>query len=174
MNLALMVVRLVVGALFVGHGSQKLFGAFGGSGPAGTAEAFEMSGLRPGHHHAYAAGAAEFGGGALLMLGLLTPLAAALLISVMTAAVITVHARNGIWNTQRGFEYNLVLATVAFAVTCIGPGAWSLDNAIGIDLNGVGWGLAALAVGLLGGLGAVIYGRLHAGRETHGPSAHPA
>jgi putative oxidoreductase len=171
MNLALMVVRLVVGALFVGHGSQKLFGSFGGAGPAGTAAMFEKTGLRPGHHHAYLAGTAELVGGALLVLGLLTTLAAAVLISVMTAAVITIHGRNGIWNTQRGFEYNLVLATIAFALACIGPGAWSLDNAIGIDISGVGWGLAALAVGLIGGVGAVIYGRLH---ESHEPSAHPA
>jgi putative oxidoreductase len=93
----------------------------------------------------------------------------------MAAAVITIHARNGIWNTQRGFEYNLVLATIAFAVACIGPGGWSLDNAIGIEATGVGWGLAALAAGLIGGVGAVIHGRLHSHRETHGgPRAHPA
>jgi putative oxidoreductase len=164
MDLALMVLRIVVGALFIGHGSQKLFGVFGGGGPAATAEMFERLELRPGHRHAVMAGGGEFFGGALLALGLLTPLAAAMLIGVMTAAVITVHARNGIWNSEQGFEYNLVLATVAFAVTCIGPGAWSLDNVLGIEADGVGWGLAALAVGLIGGVGAVIIGRL----ESHG------
>jgi putative oxidoreductase len=174
MNFALMVLRVVVGALFIGHGSQKLFGVFGGGGPAGTAEMFERLELRPGHRHALMAGGAEFFGGALLALGLLTPLAAAILIAVMTAAVITVHAKNGIWNSEKGFEYNLVLSTVAFAIACIGAGSWSIDSALGLGLGGVGWGLAALGVGLLGGIGAVVSGRLHRRGETHGPTAHPA
>lgn len=98
-----------------------------------------------------------------------------MLIAVMTAAVIAVHAPNGIWNTERGYEYNLVLATIAFAVTCIGPGAWSIDGALGIDLTGVGWGLGVLAIGLLGGAGAVISGRLRARGQAHeGARAHPA
>jgi putative oxidoreductase len=63
----------------------------------------------------------------------------------MTAAVITVHAKNGIWNSEKGFEYNLVLSTVAFAVACIGAGSRSFDSALGLDLSGVGWGLAALS-----------------------------
>jgi putative oxidoreductase len=97
-----------------------------------------------------------------------------MLIAVMTAAVITVHAKNGVWNTERGFEYNLVLAAVTFVLACIGPGSWSIDSILGIELTGVGWGLAALAVGLIGGVGAVIVGRLHRHGEAHrGPRAHP-
>ena len=175
MDLALTVLRVVVGALFIGHGSQKLFGAFGGGGPAATAEMFENLELRPGRRHALMAGGAEFFGGALLALGLLTTVAAAMLIAVMTAAVITVHAKNGIWNTERGFEYNLVLAAIAFALACIGPGSWSIDSILGIELTGVGWGLAALGIGLIGGVGAVIVGRLHAHGQAHrGPRTHPA
>src|SRR3954463_8062167 len=131
MDLALLVLRLVVGALFAGHGAQKLFGAFGGGGLEGTAGMFDNIGLRPGWLHARAAGTAEFLGGALLALGLFTPFAAAALIAVMAAAVITVHAPNGLWNTQKGYEYNLVLVAVGFTLAAVGAGSWSLDGAFG-------------------------------------------
>jgi putative oxidoreductase len=169
-NLALFVLRLVVGLLFVGHGAQKLFGAFGGSGIEGTAAGFEKMGLRPARLHAIAAGCAELGGGALLALGLLSPLAAAAIVAVMVTAIVTVHARNGLWNTARGFEYNLVLIAAVFAIAAADSGAWSLDHAIGLDLAGAGWALAALAAGALGGIGAVLFGRgwEHGGREQEG------
>jgi putative oxidoreductase len=167
MDLALLALRVVVGLLFVGHGAQKLLRAFGGGGLEGTAGMFDSIGLRPGALHARAAATAEFMGGLLLALGLFTPFAAAALIAVMTAAVVTVHAPNGIWNTNKGYEYNLVLATVAFALAGIGSGAWSLDNAFGFDLHGTGWALAALAAGLLGGGGAVISGRTTTRHEPH-------
>jgi hypothetical protein len=60
------------------------------------------------------------------------------------------------------------------ALACIGAGSWSINSALGLDLSGIGWGLAALGVGLLGGIGAVIGGRLHRHGETHGPRTHPA
>jgi putative oxidoreductase len=167
MDLALFVLRVVVGLLFVGHGAQKLFGVFGGGGLTGTAEMFDKIGLRPGWLHARAAGVGEFGGGLLLALGLFTPFAAAALIGVMTAAVITVHFPNGIWNTQKGYEYNLVLIAVAFALTAIGAGSWSLDNAFGFDLNGNEWAIGALIGGLLAGAGAVVSGRELQHREPH-------
>src|SRR3954466_13391036 len=100
MDLALLVLRLVVGGLFVGHGAQKLFGAFGGHGLAGTAGFFDQLGLSPGALHARAAGVAEFFGGALLMLGLFTPFAAAAIIATMVAAIVTVHAPKGVWVTE--------------------------------------------------------------------------
>jgi putative oxidoreductase len=164
-NLALLVLRLVVGLLFAGHGAQKLFGAFGGAGIDGTAASFGQIGLRPARVQATAAGCAELGGGLLLALGLLAPLAAATITAVMVTAILTVHARNGIWNTEKGFEYNLVLIAVAFAVVGAGPGAWSLDGALGLGLGGTGWALAALAAGLAGSIGTVLVGR---GWE-HGP-----
>ena len=101
MDLALLVLRLVVGLLFVGHGAQKLFGVFGGGGLEGTTGMFDNIGLSPGWLYARAAGTAEFLGGALIALGLFTPFAAAALIGVMAAAIATVHAKNGIWNTIR-------------------------------------------------------------------------
>lgn len=174
MNLGLLVLRLVIGLLFVGHGAQKLFGSFGGAGIEGTAGFFENNlGLRPGRLHAWAGGLAEFGGGLLFALGLLTPLAAAAIIAVMTTAVITVHAKNGIWVTEQGFEYNLVMGAVAFALAAVGPGKWSFDNAFSLNLTGTGWALGALAVGLLGGIGAVIGGRAlpGAGRDELRPDS---
>lgn len=165
MDLALFVLRIVVGLLFVGHGAQKLFGFFGGGGIGATASAFEQMGLRPGRLHATAAGCAELGGGLLLALGLLTPLAAATITAVMATAIVTVHARNGLWNTEKGFEYNLVLIAAVFAVTGAGPGAWSLDNALGFNLGGAEWALLAFVAGLLGSIGTVLIGR---GWE-HGP-----
>jgi putative oxidoreductase len=167
MDLGLIVLRIVVGLLFAGHGAQKLFGAFGGGGLEGTAGMFDNIGLRPGGLQARAAGTAEFMGGLLIALGLFTPFAAAALIGVMTAAVITVHGPNGVWNTNKGYEYNIVLAAAVFALSAIGAGAWSLDNALGLDLQGVVWALGALAVGVIAGIGAVISGRTAAGRQPH-------
>jgi putative oxidoreductase len=168
MDLALLALRVVVGLLFVGHGAQKLFGAFGGGGLESTAGMFDNIGLRPGWLHARAAGTAEFLGGALLALGLFTPFAAAVLIAVMAAAVSTVHAPNGIWNTNQGYEFNLVMAAAVFALAGAGAGGWSLDNAFAFDLHGTAWAIGALAVGLIGGVGTVLLGRSVA---EHGP--HP-
>jgi putative oxidoreductase len=168
MDLALLVLRLVVGLLFVGHGAQKLFGVFGGGCLDATAGVFDSIGLRPGWLHARAAGTAEFLGGALIALGLFTPFAAAALIGVMAAAIVSVHGKNGIWNSNQGYEFNVVLIAAVFALAGIGAGAWSLDNAFGFDLHGVIWALAALAAGLIGGVGSVLFGRI-----THGHQPHP-
>jgi putative oxidoreductase len=165
--LGLLILRLVVGLLFAGHGAQKLFGVFGGGGLEGTAGMLDNIGLRPGALQARAAGTAEFLGGLFLAFGLFTPFAATALIGVMTAAVIAVHAPNGIWNTNKGYEYNLVLASVVFAISAIGAGAWSLDSAFGFDLHGDIWALGALAVGVIGGVGAVLSGRAAGGSEPH-------
>jgi putative oxidoreductase len=163
MDLVLLVLRVVVGLLFVGHGAQKLFGWFGGHGLQGTAGFFEALGLRPGRLHAAAGGLGELGGGLLLALGLVTPIAAAVLIAVMTVAVAKVHISKGPWVSNGGYEYNLVLGSVAFALAGVGPGAWSLDHALGLDWASTGWAVVALGAGLVGGLGAVLQGRMAAG-----------
>jgi putative oxidoreductase len=171
MELALLVLRVVVGLLFMGHGAQKLFGRFGGHGLDGTGGFFESLGIRPGRRNAMAAGTAELVGGALLALGLLTPLAAALIIGVMVVAIITVHAAKGPWVTDGGWEYNAVLIAAAFALAGAGPGQVSLDDAIGWmpDITGAGWALGALALGALLGIGAVVAGR--AGAQEPAPAA---
>jgi putative oxidoreductase len=173
MDLALFALRIVVGGLFAAHGAQKLFGSFGGHGIGGTGQFFEALGLRPGQRHATLAGWSEFGGGMLLVLGLLTPLGAAAIIGVMVVAVLTVHLPKGWQNTEGGYEYNVVLATAAFALAAAGPGGWSLDSAFGLDAAGAGWGLLALAAGILGGLGALLAARGAARPEPVAP-AQPA
>jgi putative oxidoreductase len=174
MELGLLAIRAVVGLLFVGHGAQKLFGVFGGHGVQGTGQFFESIGVRPGRRNALAAGGAEVVGGALFALGLLTPLAAALLIAVMVMAIVTVHGSKGLWNQDGGYEFNLVLATVAFGVAAIGAGQWSLDNALNLGLHGEGWGAAAAAAGVFGGLGAYAASRLGSRTRTRDPHPSPA
>jgi putative oxidoreductase len=160
MELGLLVLRVVVGLLFMGHGAQKLFGLFGGHGLQGTAGFFEQGlGLRPGKLHASGAGAAEFFGGLLLALGLFTPFAAAALIATMAVAIATVHWSKGVWSTEGGYEYNAVLMAVAFAVTAIGPGNWSLDHEFGFDIQGAGWAIGALVVGIIAGFAMLAAGK---------------
>ena len=152
MEVGLLVLRIVVGAFFVGHGTQKLFGWFRGHGLGGTGAAFEEMGLRPGRMMAAIAGISEVAGGTLLALGFLTPLAAALLIAVMTIAIAIVHWRHGPWVSEGGWEYSVVLISVAFAVTAVGPGKYSLDHALDLDLAGVDWALIALGAGVVSAL----------------------
>lgn len=164
MDLALFGLRLVIGLTLAAHGGQKLFGWFGGRGIAGTAASYEQLGLRPGRFNACLAGLTEVLGGLLIAMGLLTPLGAAALIAVMTVAALMVTLRNGFFISGQGVEYNLVLMAAGFALAGTGAGGWSLDDALGIHLTGAGWALAALAAGLLTGVGAVLGGRLATAR----------
>jgi putative oxidoreductase len=148
--MARLILRALVGLLFMGHGLQKLRGWFGGYGIEGTGQFFESLGLRPGRKHATAAGAAETAGGALLTLGLLTPVSAAALIGVMATAVKTVHLEKGPWVSDGGWEYNAVIAASLVALTEAGPGRLSLDHKLGTELSGPFWAFAALAAGLGG------------------------
>lgn len=125
-DIALLVVRLVVGALFAGHGAQKLFGWFGGHGLAGTGAFFDSLGIRPGRTMALVAGLSEVVGGGLLVLGLLQPLAALLIGGAMVVAIAKVHGKNGVWAQNGGFEYNLVLLVIVLALAALGPGSLSL------------------------------------------------
>lgn len=145
MGLGRLLVRGAIGSLMIGHGTQKLFGWFGGGGPEGTGQFFEQVGLRPGRRNALAAGATETGGGALLALGLATPVAVAALQGVMLSAIRHVHWKNGPWVTKGGYEYNLVLLAALFGLAESGPGRLSLDAARGKERAGLGWALAAFA-----------------------------
>jgi putative oxidoreductase len=145
MRLGALLIRGVVGPLFIGHGTQKLFGWFGGSGQDGTAGFFEQLGLRPGNRHAVAAGSAEALGGLLITLGALTPVAATMIQATMVTAIRKVHAAKGPWVTEGGFEYNAVLIAAMAALTESGPGPLSVDEKL---LPGFkGWHWAALATG---------------------------
>jgi putative oxidoreductase len=150
MKLGLTVLRATMGAIFFAHGTQKLFGWFGGHGLENTGKAFDSMGLRPGRRQALIAGASEAGGGTLLGLGLLTPVGAAAVIGVMNEAVRTVHLDKGFFATNGGYEFNLMLAASAFALADHGPGPWSLDEKLGLRASGPLWALGALGAGLAG------------------------
>lgn len=126
-NLGLLIIRLVVGLTFFGHGAQKLFGWFGGAGLHKTGEWLESIGLKTGAKvWATLAGLFEFIGGLFFASGVLTWLGAIMIVIVMIDAIVTVHGKHGYWITGGGFEYNLVLIAVAIGVALIGPGAYVL------------------------------------------------
>jgi putative oxidoreductase len=127
MSLGLLLIRLVIGILFIGHGAQKLFGWFGGHGIKGTGGWFESIGMKPGVALALFAGLAELVGGLLFAFGFLTPLAGILIAGTMVVAIVKVHGPNGLWSTQNGYEYNLILLVVAIGIALIGPGQYALD-----------------------------------------------
>lgn len=127
MDLGLLIIRLVIGILFIGHGAQKLFGWFGGYGLKGTGGWFDSIGMKPGVTMALFAGLAELIGGILLGAGFLTPLGALMIAGTMLMAIIKVHAPNGLWSTANGYEYNLTLIAVAIGVALIGPGKYAID-----------------------------------------------
>jgi putative oxidoreductase len=150
MDEGLLLLRATVGLTLAAHATQKLFGWFGGYGLDATGGFFEkMLGFYPGRRHALMAGVTELVGGLLLALGLLTPLAAAMVGSIMIVAALAVHAKNGFFITNGGFEYNLVFGVAGAIFAFTGPGRLSLDALFGIAVNGAGWGLAAFAVGIL-------------------------
>lgn len=132
MDLGLLIIRIVVGVLFVGHGAQKLFGMFGGYGPKGTGGWMESVGIKPGVVMAVFAGVLELAGGALFAAGLFTPVAAAFIALTMIGAIVKVHGRNGLWSTANGYEYPLVLLAVAIGAALTGAGEYSLDAVFGL------------------------------------------
>jgi putative oxidoreductase len=154
MKIGRLLLRILVGGFFVGHGTQKLFGWFGGHGLDATAQGFEQIGLKPGKAHATAAGLAEAGGGAALLAGAETPLAAAAITATMITAIKTVHLKSGPWAANGGYEYNAVLIAVVLALAELGPGPISIDALLGRERSGTGWALAAAGAGALGALGA--------------------
>lgn len=129
-GIAMLIARVTVGGLLAGHGAQKLFGWFGGSGVKGTAPAMESMGLKPGTLWAPVAGLAEFGGGVLTALGLLHPLGPISIMAAMSMATIKVHWGKPIWSTEGGGELPLTNFAVALAIALAGPGRYSLDAAM--------------------------------------------
>src|SRR5436190_13268731 len=152
MGLGKLMLRATLGGYFFGHGMQKLAGWWGGAGLEGTGQFFEQAGLRPGRETALIAGAAEAGGGSLLALGLFTPAAVSMLTGVMTNAIRHVHRQNGLWVSDGGIEYPVVILAALAALADSGPGRFSLDEALGIRLRGPV--VTALAMGA-GAAGAV-------------------
>jgi putative oxidoreductase len=145
-----LLLRLTVGGLFVGHGLQKLTGAFDGPGLEGATGMMASLDLHPARRNAIAAASAETFGGAALALGAATPAAAAAVIASMATAVRTVHLQNGVWNSKGGWEFNAVLAAAATAIAAEGPGPLSVDALFKRAHWGARGGLFALAAGIAG------------------------
>ena len=147
MSTGLLILRIVIGLLLAAHGAQKLFGWFGGYGIAGTGGWLESIGFKPGKAMAVVTGLAELAGGLALAVGLLTPLAAAVVVGTMTVAAWT-HLSSGLWATNGGYELPLVYGVVGAALAFTGAGDFSIDNALGLTF-GTGYAVAAIALGLV-------------------------
>ncbi|TDC56759.1 DoxX family protein [Actinomadura sp. KC345] len=142
---ALLAVRLVVGVTMIAHGYNHWRG---GGRIEGTAGWFGGLGLRHGKLQAWLSVITEIGAGALLVLGLLTPLACAAMVSVMLVAGLLAHRANGFFVVKDGYEYVLVLAVVCVALGTLGPGTVSVDSAADIAVTGWAGGAIALGVGV--------------------------
>ena len=158
MSYGILLLRLVVGIAFVGHGTQKLFGWFGGYGPKGTGGFFASQGYRAPVLMAVAAGLSEAVGGTLLALGFATPLAGALLATVMINAIASVTFKKSF---MLGSEIEITYLTLAVSLAAIGPGRFSIDRAIGWDdnISGVWWGVAVLGAALVVSILTLTLGR---------------
>ncbi len=171
MSIGLLVLRVIVGALMVGHGTQKLFGWFGGHGISGTGAFLGSLGWQRGRAWAVVAGAVETIGGLLLALGLFTPLAAAMIVGQMLTATVAAHLPKGLWNEAGGFELPLVYATVAAATAFTGPGAHSLDAVWGLSFTGAWFDVGAVVLGALAASVALAARRRVALQPVGGESA---
>lgn len=157
MSVGRFALRVTVGGLLMGHGLQKLKGWFDGPGPEGTEEMMRSLNLHPPKVHARAAGLTETVSGAMLTTGFLTPFASAGLIGVMMTAIRKVHAPNGVWNADGGWEYNAVMIASAFALAA-NPGKCSIDRLLGRKKWGTKWAIAALVAGNLASMATISYG----------------
>ncbi len=160
-------IRVVVGLTLAAHGYFKVFK---GGRIKGTAGWFDSMGMKPnGTIHAWMAALTEMGAGLLFAVGLLTPLAAAGFVGLMVVAAWTTHRPNGFFIVKSGWEYNLVLAVVPVGIAMIGPGKYSLDDAL--DLSFDPWVAFALSavLGLVAGVGLLL-----ACYRPPAPAAEPA
>jgi putative oxidoreductase len=150
MDIGLLILRLVIGLLFVGHGTQKVSHRLGGHGIEGGAAEFRADGFRGGRLTAAAAGLGQITAGLLLLAGALMPLASVIAAGVMTVAI-TVKRHHGLWVQNDGYEYPLVLLILPATLTLTGPGRWSVDQAVGL-LPWAPWWTAAAGLGVFSGL----------------------
>lgn len=155
MDAGRLIARTVIGGLFVGHGTQKLFGWWSGPGLEDTTKMMDSLEMKPGRRHALASGLSEAVGGALLVTGAFTPVAATLLNGVMFTAIRKVHLAKGLWNSGGGYEFNATVIAATTALVESGPGSPSVDRAIGLRASGSRWALASLAAAAAGSAAAI-------------------
>lgn len=129
--------RVPIAIIFIAHGAQKLFGAFGGYGLEGTGQFMESIGLGPGFIMALMAGSAEFFGGIFILLGLLARPVSGVLAVTMAVAIFTVHIENGLFMSNNGYEFGLALFAVSLSLVLSGAGKFALDNVIYKKLSGI-------------------------------------
>jgi putative oxidoreductase len=161
MSYGLLLIRVVLGATMAAHGSQKLFGWFGGPGPQGTAGFLSGLGFAWPGPLALLLGATELGSGILVALGLIAPIAAFGIAVVMVTAVGTVHWKNGFFAGDGGYEFNLLIFAVAVGLAATGPGRFSIDSGASWagSISGLWWGVGVLGASVLAGLATIELGR---------------
>ncbi|CAA9375243.1 MAG: Membrane protein, distant similarity to thiosulphate:quinone oxidoreductase DoxD [uncultured Chloroflexia bacterium] len=168
-DVGLLIARATAGGLLAGHGAQKLFGLFGGYGIQGTAGWLESTGMKPGKFWAYVAGGSEFASGLSMALGFLTPIGAVSAFAPMLTAWNKVHMGKPVWGTEGGPEMPILYMTLATMVGLAGPGRYSVDQALDIDVPA--WMVAATAAGVAAG---VAYSISSKPPEPEEPSADEA
>jgi putative oxidoreductase len=156
MDIALLLLRLTVGLALAAHGTQKLFGWFGGPGLSATRQFFTVLGFPPGRRPALMAALGETASGAFLAVGFATPVAVAVVVSVMLVAIVTVHLGKGFFAQNGGYEYPLVLVVAALTLAFTGPGSLSIDAVVGLQRSGGFSGMAASVAGLVAGSTALL------------------
>lgn len=152
-SVGLLIVRVAVGLMMAAHGTQKLFGWFGGYGLEKTGGFFAQLGFRPGRAFAAAASVTEVTSGLLLTLGLFGPIGPALIVSVMIVAAVTVHWGHGFFATTNGIELPLLYSVAAIGLALTGPGPYSLDAVLGLEgvwTTAITW--IVLGLGAVGGV----------------------
>jgi len=172
-DMGLLILRVTVGLILAAHGSQKLFGWFGGPGLKGITAWIGSMRLRPAPFWAFMAGLAEFGGGLLLALGFLSPIGAAGVISAMLMAIVLAHWPR-FWASDGGLEYPLTNLLAALALGIAGPGRFSLDSAFGIALPAPSTLIVLLVLVVLGAVTSLVLRAPEHDAATDGQAAHPA
>jgi putative oxidoreductase len=169
-DFGLLLLRVVVGLIVAAHGSQKLFGWFGGGGIEGTQQMVRSLDVHPSAFWAWVSALDEFVGGLLLVLGFLMPLGPLMIFANMLFAIFAIHAGKGFWNTKGGVEYPLTLLTVAVVLGFTGPGIYSIDALIGFSVPEPATMIVGMFIVVIGYFVSQLTSRVRAAR-AHGQAS---